>query len=114
MTDAKSYVRVAKVSDLSTDSSVAVEVGANSILVCHTNGRIFAVSNRCSHANEKLQFGRVRCGWVACRLHGARFDLESGRALSPPAIRPIITYPTRVSDDWIEVEVDTLPGRSNS
>lgn len=101
----ESYVRVAKVADLVDGSGVAVEVAGKSILLCRTRGRVFAVSNQCSHAGEKLERGCVRNGWVSCPLHGARFDLQTGRAMNPPAVRPIATYPTRISDEWIEVGV---------
>jgi hypothetical protein len=28
--------------------------------------------------------------------------------MNPPAVRPIATYPTRISDEWIEVGVDAV------
>jgi 3-phenylpropionate/trans-cinnamate dioxygenase ferredoxin subunit len=38
-------------------------------------------------------------------VHGARFDLATGRAMNPPAKEPIATYEVRAVDDWIEVAV---------
>ena len=43
--------------------------------------------------------------WIACPIHGARFELATGRVMNPPAIKPIATYEIRVVDDWIEVAV---------
>jgi 3-phenylpropionate/trans-cinnamate dioxygenase ferredoxin component len=99
------FRKAAKVGDVSAESSVAVEVAGVPILICHSKGRYFAVINRCSHANEKLECGRVRNGWIACPVHGARFDLLTGRAMNPPATQPIETYPLRLEGDWIEVEI---------
>jgi len=45
----------------------------------------------------------VRAGWIACPVHGARFDLETGRAMNPPAKAPIKVYEVRVVDDRIEI-----------
>lgn len=41
-------------------------------------------------------------GWIACPIHGARFDLVSGKTMKPPAKRPIATYAVRIVDGWIE------------
>ena len=111
MKEPESYVRVAKFADLLDGSSMAVEVAGKSVLLCHTRGRVFAVSNQCSHAGEKLERGCVRNGWVSCPLHGARFELQTGRAMNPPAVRPIATYPVRIRDEWIEVGVDSAAQR---
>ena len=40
---------------------------------------------------------------VVCPRHGARFDIQSGRALTLPAYIPVDTYPVRVRDDGIVV-----------
>jgi 3-phenylpropionate/trans-cinnamate dioxygenase ferredoxin component len=44
-------------------------------------------------------------GWIACPLHGARFELATGRAMNPPAKQPIATFEIRVVEEWIEVLV---------
>jgi nitrite reductase/ring-hydroxylating ferredoxin subunit len=42
---------------------------------------------------------------VICPRHGASFDLETGRALSLPAIEPVETYPVEVVDGIVKVQV---------
>ena len=82
-----------------------MEAGGKSIVLAHSREQIFAVINRCSHAEEPLECGRVRNGWIACPVHGARFDLETGEVMNPPATFPIETFAVRVVGDVIEVEV---------
>ena len=90
--------------ELSTEAyPCIVEIDGKPIMLCNWNGTIFAVSNICSHAPEKLDCGLMRAGWIACPIHGARFDLATGKAKNPPAKLPIPTYQVRVVDDWIEV-----------
>jgi nitrite reductase/ring-hydroxylating ferredoxin subunit len=55
---------------------------------------------------------------VTCPLHGARFDLASGKCIGG-AYQPLMTFETREADGWIEVEVpaakpgaDQVPVRS--
>jgi 3-phenylpropionate/trans-cinnamate dioxygenase ferredoxin subunit len=97
------FTPVATVSDVPAGAIKVVELDGQSILLCHSNGRLFAVANRCSHADEPLACGRVRAGWIACPVHGARFDLETGRAMNPPAKTPIRTYRLRIEGDRIEI-----------
>lgn len=97
------FTAVANVADVPAGSIKVVDLDGQSILLCHSNGRLFAVANRCSHAEEPLACGRVRAGWIACPVHGARFDLETGRAMNPPAKAPIRTYQVRVEGERIEI-----------
>lgn len=99
------YVAVAKVAEIGPGEALAVRVASREVLVCNASGRFFAVENRCSHAEEKLECGRIRNGWISCPAHGARFDLETGQPLSPPARDPIATYRCRVEGESIEVAV---------
>jgi len=99
------FTAVAGTGDIPPDSVKLVEVGGRSILLVHNEGRIFAVENLCSHAQEPLACGRVKRGWIACPAHGARFDLETGEVLGPPATDPIATFAVRISGDVVEVAV---------
>lgn len=99
------FITVLALADLPDNSSHAVTIAGEQILLCHHNGGVFAIENRCSHADEPLACGRMRLGWIACPAHGARFDLESGEALGPPASAPIRTFPSRITDGMIEVAV---------
>ena len=89
--------------NLPPGTAKAVDLAGRSILLCNSDDRIFAVENRCSHAEATLDCGRVRYGWVSCPAHGSRFDLETGEALTPPATEPIATFAVRVVGDRIEV-----------
>ena len=102
-TQLSGFVAVAAVSDLPPGAKKLVNVGGVEVLLCNSLDRVFAVENRCSHAEERLDCGRVRSGWIACPVHGARFDLASGEPINPPATEPIQTYAVRISGDQIEV-----------
>ncbi len=101
---AETFTRVGRASELANNSSFAVEVNGKSILVWKSQEKIGAVINLCSHAEEKLECGRIKNGWIACPAHGARFVLETGKVLNHPATKDIETFPVRVVDDWIEVQ----------
>lgn len=89
--------------DLNEGAATLVNVAGEAILLCHDEGEVYAIENRCSHLEEPLACGKVKWGWIACPAHGARFDLATGQAMNPPATRPIRTFPVRVVDGMIEV-----------
>jgi 3-phenylpropionate/trans-cinnamate dioxygenase ferredoxin component len=97
------YTALAKLADIPAGKLAKVEAGGWSILLCHTEGGIYAVENRCSHAEEPLECGRMRHGWISCPAHGSRFDLATGCAMNPPATDPIRTFPVRIEGDTVLV-----------
>jgi 3-phenylpropionate/trans-cinnamate dioxygenase ferredoxin component len=101
----KNFVAVAKLEEVPAGTKKVVEVGGTEILLCNTRDRIFAVRNLCSHAYEKLEDGRLRACWISCPVHGARFDLETGAPLNPPATIAIDTFEVQIEGDTIKVAV---------
>ena len=71
------------------------------IAVFRSDGKYFAVSDTCSHAEASLSEGFVEKCQVECPLHFAKFDLSTGKACSLPAMFPVKTYPLSVSDGHI-------------
>ncbi len=99
------YTRLLATDDIPAEKSHKFEHQGKAMLICHSAGAFFVIENQCSHAQEPLDCGRVRNGWVACPVHGARFDLATGAAMNPPATSPIATYPVRVVDGWVEADL---------
>ncbi|MEP7085271.1 MAG: nitrite reductase (NAD(P)H) small subunit [Betaproteobacteria bacterium] len=42
---------------------------------------------------------------IECPLHGARFDIRDGRVLCQPAAQDVASYPVRIEDDEVSVEL---------
>ena len=99
------FVAAAQVDEVPAGTKKLVELNGIEVLVCNTAGKLFAVRNLCSHAYEKLDCGRMKNGWIIGPVHVARFDLESGEPMNPPATMKIDTFEVRVSGDVIEVAV---------
>ncbi len=97
------FKQFCQLSELPEGAKKARKIDGTMVLVCHTKGELYAVSNVCSHQEKFLHMGRVRNCRITCPLHGAQFDLKTGAALCLPATKPIPTYEVRVVDDWVEV-----------
>lgn len=90
--------------DLPEDGRLPLVLDGWPVLLCRSGGSIHAVINRCTHQDAALDQGRVRRGMVMCPLHGARFDLASGKCAGG-AHPPLLTFPVHVIDGTIYVTV---------
>ncbi len=102
----ENFLKAVQAADLADGQSIPVELNGWPVLVCRNEGQIYAVINRCTHASATLEEGRIRKGSVICPLHGARFELASGKCLGGAPYRPLKTFEAReTAEGWIEVAV---------
>ena len=94
-------------SDLAPDEIREVEVeGRKSIAVYNLDGEFFATDDTCTHGDASLAEGDIEDGDVICPFHMGAFDIRTGAATAPPCVSPIRTYPVRIEDDMVYVQVD--------
>jgi 3-phenylpropionate/trans-cinnamate dioxygenase ferredoxin component len=105
------FHEVCCLSDVAPNSAKRVVVDGIAIAVVRTNEGVFAISDRCSHADVSLAEGEVDGCTIECWLHGSAFDLRTGAPLSLPAFTPVPTYAVRVDGegDAAVVLVDPTP-----
>jgi 3-phenylpropionate/trans-cinnamate dioxygenase ferredoxin subunit len=99
------FVRAIATADLPDRSAKAVELEGKDILVCSSGGEYYAVANKCTHADSPLEGGRVRKTFISCPLHGMLFDLRTGEPKGQLTNKPLPTFPVRVVDGFIEIDV---------
>jgi 3-phenylpropionate/trans-cinnamate dioxygenase ferredoxin component len=98
------YVRVVASDDISDGVCKTFTIGGTRIVVARLKDGLYAVENRCSHANSPLITSKIYHGCqLACPVHGARFDLRTGAAKSPPAFTGLETFPVREADGQVEI-----------
>ena len=95
--------------ELPPGSVKIIHAGQVSVGVYNLDGRFYALEDRCTHDDGPLAEGEVELdadnAVVICPRHGARFDIRTGKALSLPAYEPAETFPVRVEDGLVKVEV---------
>ncbi|MDP3744136.1 MAG: non-heme iron oxygenase ferredoxin subunit [Methylotenera sp.] len=100
------WIDVAAVEDFMPGTCRVVTTDETPILVFNLDGRYYAVENRCTHEETELSNGVLEGEEIICPLHGARFSVVTGAALTPPAYENLRTFPTRVTNGWVEVDAE--------
>lgn len=90
---------------LQIGSPVKIQKNGKTICVTRVGDEVFAVDDTCSHAEASLSEGEVQGFKIECWLHGAQFDVRTGQAITLPATVPVATYPVKIDDNSITVEV---------
>ena len=98
------FIPVADVTDIALNQSVSVELEDQSILICNTENGVFAVEDRCTHADIPLCGGQIVGKFITCPLHGAVFDLSDGSVQSPPAFEDLETYEVKIDGTSVSVK----------
>ena len=91
---------------LDDGGSIALKEDDKHILLCKIAGKYYAVSNICSHARVLLSKGRLRGTTITCPLHGARFDVTTGKCMGGPAFQDIPSYPVRHEGNGVIITTD--------
>ena len=100
------FHKVADVNEIPEGGMKAFEVDHVPVVICNVDGQFFAVADECTHAFEPLHTGSVSGKEIICPRHHARFSLEDGSVITPPAVVPLDTYEVKVENGHIYVRVE--------
>jgi 3-phenylpropionate/trans-cinnamate dioxygenase ferredoxin subunit len=97
-----SAVRVCSVDDVPEGEARRFAVDGRLVAVVNLGDEGFrAVDAICSHEHYYLDEGEVDVDLetIECPKHGSTFDLDTGKARTLPAIKPVDVFPVTVTDD---------------
>ena len=83
------------------------------VLITIVNGKFYAVSSECTHFGGDLSEGVLEGNVVVCPNHKARFDVTTGKVVSPPKealsrpnIEDLSMYLVKVENQNIMVDIN--------
>lgn len=97
------FVSVASVDELKEGERILVEIDGTAIAIFHIDKELYAISDLCSHDDGPVAEGEIDGKQILCPRHGAAFDLETGKALSFPAVVDISSYPVKIVGNDVQV-----------
>jgi 3-phenylpropionate/trans-cinnamate dioxygenase ferredoxin component len=75
------------------------------IAIFNIEGQLYATSDTCTHDSSSLADGYIDGDVVECAWHFAKFCIRTGEVLSLPATVSLRTYPVKVLDEDVLVDV---------
>jgi 3-phenylpropionate/trans-cinnamate dioxygenase ferredoxin component len=99
-------VSLGRLADFEIGVGRRFDVADEQIAVFRTDAGVYAIADRCSHAEASLSEGELFGTEVECPRHGAEFDITSGKPMSLPATKPVRTYPVTIEDGDVLVGIE--------
>ncbi len=104
---AEQTVKLCDLGALEPGDFEAIDIDGRAVLCARIDDAWYAIDDTCSHAKVSLAGGIVEEEdlTIECPRHGALFSLETGEALTLPAIKPVASYPVDVREDGVYVTI---------
>jgi nitrite reductase/ring-hydroxylating ferredoxin subunit len=113
----KIKVQVITPAEIREGRALRIDVAGRPLLLSRKGGYFFAIDAICSHAGGRLEDGEILNGCVTCPIHGAIFDLATGKA-SPQTdwAADLEAFPVAIEHDalLVEINVREAPGVENA
>jgi nitrite reductase/ring-hydroxylating ferredoxin subunit len=102
------WLDIASYDQLDPDFPLGVQVGDQKIGLYVLGDAVHALGDVCPHAYALLSQGFVENGLIECPLHGAQFEIATGKCLSEIGQQDVACYPVRVQDGRVSIKL--VPG----
>ena len=98
--------KVCALADLEHGKARKFDVGGRAVAVVRIDDTVYAIGDRCSHADVSLSDGEVYCDTkeIECIRHGSAFSLVTGQPQTLPATQPVPVFVARVVDGHVEID----------
>ena len=92
-------------SSLVDGAATRIDAGPTGICLVRLGDDVYAIGDRCSHANVSLSEGDVDPDerTIECWKHGSAFSLDDGTPQSLPAVAAVPVYSVEVQGDVVVV-----------
>jgi len=93
--------------DIASGAVKRFVIGDRAIAVVRIADAVYAIGDRCSHAEVSLSEGEVLCKSkeLECVKHGSAFSLVTGKPSTLPATTPVPVYAAKVVDGNVVITV---------
>lgn len=100
------WVEVCRADEIDPEDVIGVtRDGADYAIYRSADDEIHATDGHCTHEQVLLCDGLVIDGVIECPKHNGRFDYTTGAALGVPVTVALRTYPTRVVDGVVSIDL---------
>jgi 3-phenylpropionate/trans-cinnamate dioxygenase ferredoxin component len=99
------WVTVAQAADVADGEVIPVRAGEAFLALVRNGDDVYALDDNCTHEECPLSDGIVTGTELTCFCHGSVFNVRTGEALVGPALQSVPTFPVRVEDGAVQVDL---------
>jgi len=99
------WVEVGTKDQFEPGSRQCVQANGQELVVFNLDEQFYAIENVCPHAGMPLDQGSLDGRVLTCPFHGYAFDVADGRNVDDERETPVETFPVKVEDEKVLVEV---------
>jgi 3-phenylpropionate/trans-cinnamate dioxygenase ferredoxin subunit len=107
-----SYIDVAQVDQVSPGTMKSLRVNDKELVIVNVDGNFYALAGRCPHMGGSLSQGVLEETLITCPVHGAKFDITTGKNLEGPKMgflkmktEDLTLYPVMIEGSTIKVNL---------
>ena len=82
-----------------------IDIGEHSLVLIYHYEQFYLLDNLCPHKAAALCDGELYADEIECPWHKARFDIKTGKGLSPLAGKGVKSWPLAIENDQLMVEL---------
>ena len=100
------WIDACSTDEIDEEDLIRLDHAGHVYAIYNTSKGFFATDGMCTHEEQALDDGMVIDCVIECPLHGGRFDICTGKALSAPVSVDLKTYRVKVDGGRIFVQVE--------
>ena len=99
------WVDAAALDDIEDEDVMRFDHDGRTFAIYRIDDAVYASDGLCTHEHVHLSDGFVMGHVIECPKHNGRFDVRDGRPLCAPVCEKLKTWPAKVEDGRILVEI---------
>jgi 3-phenylpropionate/trans-cinnamate dioxygenase ferredoxin component len=99
------WIDVAAFEDIEDEDVMRFDHDGRVFAIYRVHDEVYASDGLCTHEHVPLSDGFVFEYVIECPRHNGRFDIRDGRALCAPVCENLMTYPAKVEEGRIYIEL---------
>jgi 3-phenylpropionate/trans-cinnamate dioxygenase ferredoxin component len=100
------WVDACSIDDIEEEDVIRFDHGSRTFIIVRDHkDNYYCTDGLCTHEDVHLSDGLVVEATIECPKHSSIFDCTNGEVETPPACESLHTYPTKVEDGRVFVEI---------
>ncbi|MGR3292017.1 MAG: MocE family 2Fe-2S type ferredoxin [Paracoccaceae bacterium] len=100
------WIKACATTDIEAEDLIRFDHDGGTYAIYHSpDGAFFCTDGRCTHEEVHLEDGLVMDYVIECPKHNGQFDYRTGKALRAPVCVNLGTYPTKVENGHVFIEI---------